>query len=117
MGANPYHSGYRYLKDCVIIVMQKHGSVKSIVKEIYMIVAENYEVTYSNIERSIRHTISCMWNKTRIDIINKSFGINIFTYLDVPTNGQLITLLAEKLSQEFFFVDDNEVICLSDDIR
>ncbi len=114
MGANPYHSGYRYMKECVIIVMQKHGSIKSIMKELYIPVAENNDVTYSNIERSIRHTINCMWNKTRIDVINRSFGMNIFTPLDVPTNSQLITLIAEKLSQEFLFVSDNEIVCLSE---
>lgn len=114
MGANPYHIGYRYMKDCIIIVMQKHGTVKSIVKELYTTVGETYDVTFSNIERSIRHCIGSMWNKTRVEVINKAFGLNIFTHLDVPTNGQLITLIAEKLSQEFLFVDDNEVICLSD---
>ena len=114
MGANTYHVGYRYLKDCVIIVMQKHGSVKSIVKELYTAVANDYDVTFSNVERSIRHCIGSMWNKTRVEVINKAFGLNIFTHLDVPTNGQLITLIAERLSQEYMFVENNVVICLND---
>lgn len=114
MGANTYHVGYRYLKDCVIIVMQKHGAVRSIVKELYTAVANVYNVSYANVERSIRHCIGSMWNKTRVEVINKAFGLNIFTHLDIPTNGQLITLIAERLSQEYRFIEKDVVICLTD---
>lgn len=115
IGANPYHSGYRYIKECVTIILQKHGAIKSVVKELYAEVAKSHGITTATVERSIRHCINSIWNKAKIDVINKSFGISIFTRFDMPTNGQFVMLVAEKLSHEFFFTDNNELICLSDE--
>lgn len=110
MGASPDLLGFRYLKDGVMIALKKHGKIKSIIKDLYGKIAECNDSTAQSVERTIRHTIEIIWNKGRIDVINKCFGVTIFNKIEKPTNGQFLMILAEKVSREFYFNEDGKLI-------
>ncbi|MGN1201577.1 MAG: sporulation transcription factor Spo0A [Candidatus Caccovivens sp.] len=92
--------GYQYLRSAIILVFQHPDYTNSITKQVYPIVAKQYNTTPASVERSIRHAIEIAWNRGKIDKINGVFGIELFGKYDRPTNGELIALLANKLLLE-----------------
>lgn len=92
--------GYKYLRCAIILVFQHPDYAKSITKQLYPIVAKQFDTTASRVERSISHAIEIAWNRGKIDKINGVFGIDLFGKYDRPTNGELIALLSDKLILE-----------------
>ena len=92
--------GYQFLRSAIILVSQHPDYTKSITKQLYPLVAKQYETTASRVERSIRHAIEMAWNRGKIDKINGVLGVNLFGKYDKPTNGELIALMADKLILE-----------------
>ncbi|MGN0961637.1 MAG: sporulation initiation factor Spo0A C-terminal domain-containing protein, partial [Christensenellales bacterium] len=84
----------------IILVFQHPDYTNSITKQLYPIVAEQYNTTPARVERSIRHAIEIAWNRGKIDKINEVLGVELFGKYDRPTNGELIALLADKLLLE-----------------
>ena len=64
-------------------------------KGVYSKVAEKYGVSFSCIERDIRHSIEATFLDRSFLEINQMFKLNIFTIDDKPTAGEFIQLIAE----------------------
>jgi len=47
-----------------------------------------------------RDTIEVAWNRGRLDTTNQLLGVNLFSARDKPTNGEFISLIAEKAAGE-----------------
>ena len=92
--------GYQYLRSAIILVFQHPDYTNAITKQLYPIVAKQFDTTPARVERSIRHAIEIAWNRGKIDKINGVFGIELFGKYDKPTNGELIALMADKLMLE-----------------
>ncbi len=100
IGIAPNISGYAYLREGVKIAIKNPLSINHITKVIYPQVAERFDSTASKVERSMRHAISSAWNRGRLENLNHFLGINIYSSLDRPTNGEFIALIADKLLLE-----------------
>jgi len=44
--------------------------------------------------------IEVAWNRGRLDTTNQLLGVNLFNERDKPTNGEFISLIAEKAAVE-----------------
>lgn len=52
------------------------------------------------LEPSVTNAIEVAWNRGRLDTTNQLLGVNLFNERDKPTNGEFISLIAEKAAGE-----------------
>ena len=92
LGISQKVNGYLYIRRAILLVLKNNGIMGSITKIIYPAIAEEYNTTDKNVERSIR---SC---------IKKAYDENPNRYLygllelgKRPTNAELIWAIAREL--------------------
>ena len=51
-------------------------------------------------EPPVTNAIEVAWNRGRLDTTNQLLGVNLFNERDKPTNGEFISLIAEKAAGE-----------------
>lgn len=100
IGISPHINGYKYIKDCVLLLNELNTSGISITKYLYPKLAEKYDSSPSKVERSIRHAIDVAWQKNHI--FNKDTSTsNFFCEEKKPTNLQFISLIYEDVKIKF----------------
>ena len=82
------------------MVLDDHNVINRITKELYPGIAKRYGTSSSKVERAMRHAIEVAWNRGRLDTTNQLLGVNLFNERDKPTNGEFISLIAEKATGE-----------------
>lgn len=100
IGIPPNIKGYRYLREAIIIMVERDGRFGGITKELYPAIARQYQTTPSRVERAIRHAIEVAWNRGNIDTLSRLFGHTISRERGKPTNSQFIAAVADKLRME-----------------
>lgn len=95
----PSHvDGYYYMSEAIKIVI-KQEKIK-ITKDVYPILAINFNKKECCIERSIRHAIEIGWLRANIKSINDTFGYSLNIDKDKPTNSEFIFTIANKIKLE-----------------
>lgn len=94
--------GYRMLKIAVELAVSSPLIATSITKNLYPVVANQFDTTASKVERDIRHSIEIAYNKGTIFNIEQLFGVSVFSKKEKPTNSEFISTVAEKLRLEGF---------------
>lgn len=100
IGIPAHIKGYQYLREAVRMVIDDHDVINRITKELYPGIARRYGTSSSKVERAMRHAIEVAWNRGRLDTTNQLLGVNLFNVRDKPTNGEFISLIAEKAAGE-----------------
>jgi two-component system response regulator (stage 0 sporulation protein A) len=100
LGIPAHIKGYQYLREAIHMVLDNHDVINRITKELYPGIARRYGTTSSKVERAMRHAIEVAWNRGRLDTTNQLLGVNLFNERDKPTNGEFISLIAEKAAGE-----------------
>lgn len=100
IGIPPHIKGYGYLREGIIMTVEKPYLINYVTKELYPSIAKKFQTTSSKVERAIRHAIEVAWNRGRIDAINAVFGSRIYLGSEKPTNSEFIALVADKLFLE-----------------
>lgn len=98
LGVPPHLKGYQYLKEAVRLAMKDRMIIYSITKRLYPAVAEKFGVTPTKVELAIRHTIEVMWNRGNLKDLGHTMGFRVGANIQKPTNGELIALIADKLT-------------------
>lgn len=109
----PALSGFYYIKECVMMTLMKGGKVGGLFREMYRQIASEYSTSPSSVERAIRNALDNIWKNARAKTINKVIGLNLYTQYDKPSITQFITLLAEKISQEYYIADNGEIMYIT----
>ena len=97
VGIPAHIKGYQYLREAVKMVMEEPDLMGRITKELYPGIARRFGTTSSKVERAIRHAIEVAWNRGRSEALDEAFGRNVCSLDDKPTNGELVSLCAERL--------------------
>lgn len=100
IGIPAHIKGYQYLREAVRMVIDDRDIINRITKELYPGIARRYGTSSSKVERAMRHAIEVAWNRGRLDTTNQLLGVNLFNERDKPTNGEFISLIAEKAAGE-----------------
>ena len=100
IGIPAHIKGYQFLRQAVKMVVEDPDRINRITKELYPGIARHFGTSASKVERAIRHAIEVAWNRGRIETLNTAFGCKVCTPEDKPTNGELIAMIADKLSME-----------------
>jgi two-component system response regulator (stage 0 sporulation protein A) len=97
LGIPAHIKGYLYLKDAVIMVVDRVDLLSRITKELYPAIAEKHFTTPSRVERAIRHAIEVAWDRGNMEYIQKVFGHTISQEKGKPTNSEFIAMVADRL--------------------
>jgi len=100
IGIPAHIKGYQYLREAVRMVIEDGDIINRITKELYPGIAKRYGTSSSKVERAMRHAIEVAWNRGRLDVTNQLLGVTLFNERDKPTNGEFISLIAEKAAGE-----------------
>jgi len=89
-------SGFNYLTYGVELVIQNPNLINFLCTELYVKIAEHFEVQNIDcIERSMRHAISYVEKTKGFKALNDIFHAELYTNGKRPTTGELIQLLTE----------------------
>ncbi len=97
IGVPAHILGYKYIRRSIMLALENADILSSITKELYPTVAHDFETTPSRVERAIRHAIEVAWARGDIDVLNTLFGYTVKTSKGKPTNGEFISMLADRL--------------------
>lgn len=89
-------SGYKYVRDAIIMAIEDPSCMSSITKVLYPSIASKYDGTSSNVERAIRHAIAKAWDKEDCSARKTYFG-NTISSKSKPTNSQFVAVIAEAV--------------------
>lgn len=97
IGVPAHIKGYHYLRDSIIMAVEKPDIINAITKQLYPSVAKKFLTTSSRVERAIRHAIEVAWDRGDVDILNSYFGYTIHNSRGKPTNSEFIAMISDKL--------------------
>ncbi len=97
LGIPAHIKGYRYLRDAIVMVVDRVDLLSKITKELYPTIADKHITTPSRVERAIRHAIEVAWDRGNMDFIQKVFGHTISQEKGKPTNSEFIAMVADRL--------------------
>ena len=97
IGVPAHIKGYHYLRDSILMSIEKPEIINAVTKELYPSVALQYETTSSRVERAIRHAIEVAWDRGDVDVLNSYFGYTIHNSRGKPTNSEFIAMISDKL--------------------
>lgn len=100
IGVPAHIKGYLYLREAIKMVVENIDLLGAVTKELYPLVADEYDTTASRVERAIRHAIEVAWERGNIQAIHDIFGHTITSASGKPTNSQFIAKIADKLRLE-----------------
>ncbi|HHX27445.1 MAG: sporulation transcription factor Spo0A [Bacillota bacterium] len=97
LGIPAHIKGYLYLRDAIIMVVDRVDLLSKITKELYPTIAQRYTTTPSRVERAIRHAIEVAWDRGNMEFIQRVFGHTISQEKGKPTNSEFIAMVADRL--------------------
>ncbi|MBQ6336186.1 MAG: sporulation transcription factor Spo0A [Ruminococcus sp.] len=97
IGVPAHIKGYHYLRDSIIMSVEKPEIINAVTKQLYPSVAKKYETTSSRVERAIRHAIEVAWDRGNVEVLNSYFGYTIQSSRGKPTNSEFIAMISDKL--------------------
>jgi len=100
IGIPAHIKGYLYLREAILMVINRVDLLSGVTKELYPAIATKYKTTPSRVERAIRHAIEVAWSRGNVDVINAIFGHTVNRDRGKPTNSEFIAMVADKLRMQ-----------------
>ncbi|MCY0877696.1 MAG: sporulation transcription factor Spo0A [Firmicutes bacterium] len=100
IGIPAHIKGYLYLREAILMVINRVDLLSGVTKELYPAIAQKYKTTPSRVERAIRHAIEVAWSRGNVDVINGIFGHTVNRDRGKPTNSEFIAMVADKLRMQ-----------------
>lgn len=95
--------GYKFIREAILLTVEKPNLLVGMTKYIYPEVAKKFNTTAFCVERSIRHAIEITWARSRVHKINELYNIELFDEKRKPSNGEFMTVIADKVRAEIDF--------------
>lgn len=102
VGVPAHIKGYQYLRTAIVMAVLDSDTITSITKILYPAVAKVYHTTPSRVERAIRHAIEVAWDRGDVEVLNKFFGYTVSNSKGKPTNGEFVSMIADRIRLEMF---------------
>jgi len=97
VGIAPHIKGFTYLKDAVLMVLEREDLLGLITKELYPTIAKKHQTTASRVERAMRHAIKSAWNEGMQQ--HELFNGRIEQEKS-PKNSEFISYVSSHMNQE-----------------
>lgn len=96
LGFSPKRRGFHYL-DTALVLLRENPNL-SVTKELYPMVARQFQTTHTSVERAIRTVIQDCWNHCDMKIWRQYFSATPSGYVPRPTNSGFLFALMESNS-------------------
>ena len=100
LGMPAHIKGYTYTRECIYKILTSDITYK-ITKDLYPIIAKEYDTTSSRVERAIRHSIEVCWNRGDYEVMDSIFGNSVDFERSKPTNLEFISSVADDIALEY----------------
>ena len=100
IGTPAHLKGYAYLREAIILTVNRMEYINDITKGLYPQVAKTFQTTPSKVERAIRHTVEVAWDRGDLDTLQRFFGYTVSNTKGKPTNSEFIALVSDKIRLE-----------------
>lgn len=97
VGIPAHIKGYQYLREAILMVVERVDLLGAVTKELYPSIAAKYKTTATRVERAIRHAIEVAWSRGNYDAITRLFGYTVSGERGKPTNSEFIAMVADRL--------------------
>jgi len=101
VGIMPNLSGYRYLVAAIMFVISDAEKYRGLTKNLYPAIAEKFGVNSCVVERTIRHALLVAGQSGKLMKLNELIKIDVFTKNDKISNGQFISIVADRFLFDF----------------
>ena len=101
LGLSPKHSGYAYLRHCILNIVLNNGIISSLNTEQYPIVASTFKTNTINVERNIRNAIFQAWERYGKENWAETFALKTLKDGKRPTNREFIYMCSEIALSRF----------------
>lgn len=110
MGGNTELNGFTFVVEGVKYILERPTQKISLVFGVYPHIANVCQTTPSRVERNLRHFLQTMWNREKVQAINKAFGMQLFHPNEIPTVGQFLFIFAERVRREVYVLADGRYL-------
>ena len=97
IGIPANQQGFRFLNEAVKMVVQEPMLEHRLMRGLYPRLAEHFHTSVYCIEHGMRCAITTAWNRGRPELAEKFLGRGVMNAYSKPTNGELISLVAENV--------------------
>lgn len=104
-GYNPNLRGFYYLADCIIFGIC-NGICWTKFCKLYCLIGKRYSSSGVAVERCIRQLNTHFFNNGYFQKLNEILGTKFKNKFDRPCNAEIISLLADKIQQEYLKIAD-----------
>lgn len=101
LGVPAHIKGYQYLRTAIRMAVREPSLIGAITKQLYPMIAEEYETSPSRVERAIRHAIEVAWSRGKMETLEETFGYTVSLGKGKPTNSEFIALVADKIRLKY----------------
>lgn len=95
--------GYTYLIDALDLTITNPEVPFSITQFIYIPIAKQYGIKPEQVSRAIKRAIDISWDRGDLDTLQSYFGYTVSNTRGMPTNGEFISTIGEKLRFQLDF--------------
>lgn len=91
-------TGYGFVRDAVEKLISNPSLAHAMTKELYPVIAEQFDTTPSRVERCIRHAIEVGWERGNKLLRDEIFGYTVSECTGKPTNAEFLATVADYIS-------------------
>lgn len=100
IGVPAHLCGRQYSASAIKIVLEHPESIRDFIKNIYIAIAKEFKVTWTSVERGIRHAVESACDRAGFDTMQQYFGNTISPNKGKPTNQEFIAQIANIIRSE-----------------
>ena len=101
LGVPAHLSGYRYIREAVLISLTDMEAVNRVTKYLYPEIAEIYNTTPTKVERAVRTAVEASWSRGNCGVMEDIFGYSSAYEKKRPTNSEYIACIADKVRLDY----------------
>lgn len=101
LGVPAHLSGYRYIREAVLISVTDMEAVNRVTKYLYPEIAEIYNTTPTKVERAVRTAVEASWLRGSCRLMEDIFGYSSASGRKRPTNSEYVACIADKVRLDY----------------
>ncbi len=101
LGVPAHLSGYRYIREAVLISITDMEALNRMTKYLYPEIAEIYNTTPTKVERAVRTAVEASWLRGSCRLMEDIFGYSSASGRKRPTNSEYVACIADKVRLDY----------------
>ena len=100
-GLSPHLSGFSYLKDGILRILDDRSLLRGVTKSLYRDIARQFGTNSACVERSIRSSLARAWDRISPEQRHEVFGSLFDFYPEAPSNLPFLTVMTEYIENYY----------------